>query len=144
MQNNTINGRTPEEIKKGLECCCPKWESGRWVTCRDECPFRNEHAFCKNVLMACTLALLCRLECERDEARNDLDTLNYANTELHNAYEAMKRERDAAVELLHGFCGACANEGKHEICVECSRRLPFEPDDKNDCWQWRGVQEVWP
>lgn len=59
---NTINGRTPEEIKKGLECCKPKWKSDHWVTCRDECPFRNEHAFCKNVLLTCVSTYIQRLE----------------------------------------------------------------------------------
>lgn len=138
----TINGRTPEEIKRGLECCFPKYESQHWITCNSECPFRNEGAYCRNVLYACIKRYIQQLERERNEAWDDLDTLSYANTELHSAYEAMKRERDAAVELLHGFCGACANEGKHEICVECSRRLPFEPDDKDDYWQWRGVEVV--
>lgn len=90
--------KTPDEIKKGLECCSPKYESQHWVTCNSECPFRNEGAYCRNVLHACIKRYIQQLECERDEARNDLDALNYANTELHSAYEAMKRERDTAVD----------------------------------------------
>lgn len=102
-----INGRTPEEIKKGLECCIlPN------LNICDECPYQGE-------------------PCSKLE--NLKDFLAYI--------QQLERERDAAVELLHGFCGACANEGKYEICVECSHRLPFEPDDKDDYWQWRGVQE---
>lgn len=95
----TINGRTPEEIKRGLECCFPKYESQHWITCNSECPFRNEGAYCRNVLYACIKRYIQQLERERNEAWDDLDTLSYANTELHSAYEAMKRERDAAVEL---------------------------------------------
>ena len=157
MQNNTINGRTPEEIKRGLECCKPKWESGRWVTCRDECPFRNEHAFCKNVLMACILALLCRFEFERDEARNDLDTLNYANTELHSAYEAMKRERDAAVRDMRDAtlcgCHVCKHYYRPDANVRiyaCRKFGEFGKFDyiKDDgsmfcgAFEWRGVEVV--
>ena len=128
--------KTPDEIKKSLEACgsdeCHGHHAG--------CPYEDD-LFCTMHICGDALAYIQQLERERDEARNDLDTINYANTELYSGYEAMKRERDAAVELLHGFCGACANEGKHEICVECSRRLPFEPDDKDDYWQWRGVHE---
>ena len=108
-----INDRTPEEIKQGLEHCVLYG-----ICC--ECTYAKEH-FCGNKLFADYSALIQHLEAERDQYR---------------------RERDAAVELLHGFCEACANKGKHEICYECSRRLPFEPDDKNDHWQWRGVEEV--
>ena len=89
--------------------------------------------------LADALALIQQLERERDEARNDLDTLNYANTELHSAYEAMKRERDAAVERLARY---------YRKCIDCVR---YPEIKKNlfcdDCvqgskWQWRGVQEV--
>lgn len=103
--------RTPEDIKKGLWCC----GNGDVSAHCGNCPY-------------------------------NLGTGDYGCITEHNAdslalIHQLERERDAAVELLHGFCGACANEGKHEICVECSRRLPFEPDDKDDYWQWRGVQE---
>ena len=105
--NNTINGRTPDEIKKGLNHC---FEDG----CK-QCPYKYD----------CDMA----------------DGFSVLAGDAFAYIHQLERERDAAVELLHGFCGACANEGKHEICVECSRRLPFEPDDKDDYWQWRGVQE---
>lgn len=127
----TINGRTPEEIRKGLEYCCPKWESDHWVTCRDECPFKNEGVFCRNVLMACTLALLYRLERERDE--------------LLQKNQQLERERDAAVDDLkeHGmFCSICMHEEKsihEEPCASCSK---LSTANNHSNWQWRGVQEV--
>ena len=79
-----INGRTPEEIKKGLECCM--YEDG----CK-RCPYQGEK--CTIAASGDALALIQQLERERDEARKDLDTINYANTELYSAYDAMKRER---------------------------------------------------
>ena len=91
--------------------------------------------------LADALALIQQLERERDEARNDLDTLNYANTELHSAYEAMKRERDAAVEQLTetsneiGSCKGCVhytNPGYKCYLWEANE----------NCYEWRGVQEV--
>ena len=104
--------KTHDEIKKGLGRCALEGEKASCRTCPYE-KFGNGSS-CIPKLTGDALAYIQQLE----------------------------RERDAAVELLHGFCGACANEGKHEICVECSRRLPFEPEDKDDYWQWRGVQEI--
>lgn len=99
----TINGRTPEEIKRVLECCYGNKERRLCEKCPSACKVEGYSE------LICTdfdssgenaLAYIQQLERERDEARNDLDTLNYANTELHSAYEAMKRERDSAVSDL--------------------------------------------
>ena len=53
--DNTINGRTPEEIKKGLECCnmhqCPLLE----------CPYFNDE-LCGESLNTDALALIQHLE----------------------------------------------------------------------------------
>lgn len=46
--NNTIKGRTPDEIKKGLECC----EYGRWTVIADVGYSKSRHKL-----------LLCRCEC---------------------------------------------------------------------------------
>lgn len=125
-----INGRTPEEIKKGLEC----------YNCKT-CPYKKDN--CGNVDRD-ALAYIQQLEREHDEARNDLDTISYANTELHSAYEAMKRERDAAVEDIPHTCSLCANEPNKWLYEEYPRM-------NNICWtciannagnwQWRGVQD---
>lgn len=136
---NTINGRTPEEIKNGLECC------GSKITKCLECPYEGEcHLPFGNDPESDALAYIQQLERERDEARNDLDTLNYANTELHSAYEAMKRERDAAVEdmtelmQLAQFCRHCKHLTEDGECTFDFAANKGEPW----CWQWRGVQEV--
>ena len=129
--NNTINGRTPEEIKLGLEACI----AGECHTKRHECPYR-EKGECTLDVMVDALALTQQLERERDEARNDLDTINYANTELHSAYDAMKRERDAAVndmKHMHLACETCIHYTPGYFCPGCRSRSN---------WQWRGVQEV--
>jgi hypothetical protein len=129
--SNTINGRTPDEIKKGLECCKPVWRNGHWATCSDDCPFMNEGVFCRNVLTACTLALLYRLEHEHDE--------------VLQKNQQLERERDAAVEdmteLMKGsesctFCKHYVEDG--DYCA----KPPTSIFSNGMCWQWRGVQEV--
>jgi hypothetical protein len=122
----TINGRTPEEIKKGLECC-----TGSPVC--SECPYFHD-VDCNSVERD-AFAYIQQLERERDEARNDLDTINYANTELHSAYEAMKRERDAAVEAV----GKLAYNADRSIACEFCEFRDYQ------CFvcefKWRGVEE---
>lgn len=72
--NNTINGRTPEEIKRGLECCKPVWVDNHWKTCDTKCPYIDDvGGFCRAQLMADALALIQQLERERDAAVSDLE-----------------------------------------------------------------------
>ena len=58
--------------------------------------------------------------------------------------EQVTRERDAAGEMLHGYCIACKNyePGKlireKEVCLECINNL--DDEDLEDNWQWRGVE----
>lgn len=60
--------------------------------------------------------------------------------------EQAKRERDVAIEQLHGHCPACAhytpnhNEGLCRFCCfEVARNTNVEI---NDNWKWRGPKEV--
>lgn len=64
--DNTINGRTPEEIKRGLECC------NAFNACL-RCPYEKivdtEHGWgCVVIRNADTLAYIQQLERERDAA----------------------------------------------------------------------------
>ena len=102
---DTINGKTPLEIKQGLECCLVYRDYQDCLICPYGTPRKRGVLPCECEVKQDILALINQLqedkkqlERERDEARNDLDTLNYANTELHSAYEAMKRERDDSYE----------------------------------------------
>ena len=67
--DNTINGRTPEEIKKGLECCT----SDRMDSC-DECPYQGRP--CNDIEnLKDALAYIQQLERGRDAAVADMTEL---------------------------------------------------------------------
>ena len=67
IMSATINGKTPEEIKKGLECCI-NWETG----CI-ECPYDNlPHDECVAVMKSDNIAYIQQLERERDAAVRDM------------------------------------------------------------------------
>ena len=69
-----INGRTPEEIRKGLECCKPVWVDNHWKTCDVKCPYiENVGEFCRTQLVADALAYIQQLERERDAAVDDIE-----------------------------------------------------------------------
>ena len=69
-------------------------------------------------------------------------SLKDANENLRDELEQVKRERDVAIEQLHGHCPACAhytpnhNEGLYRFCCfEVARNTNVEI---NDNWEWRG------
>jgi len=114
--DNTINGRTPEEIKKGLECCS-KDEDG---CCCENCLYNlGELSF----------------ECIPMTQR---DALAYI--------QQLERERDAAVEQLRKGGRACSTckfsediPENNKICEECrltGTKLLYSN------WEWVGPQEV--
>ena len=73
------------------------------------------------------------------------DRLEAENKKLRDEVEQVKRERDVAIEQLHGHCPACAhytpnhNEGPCQFCCfEIARGTNVEI---NDNWKWRGPKE---
>lgn len=126
--DNKINGRTPEEIKKGLRQCGENtWCDG------PDCPY-YEIPECHTYIAKDALALIQQLEYELSEIREYYDCSDAANTELHSALYAMKRERDAAVERL----------ARYKKCIDCRRYPEIKKnlfcDDcvQGDKWQWCG------
>lgn len=146
---------TPDEIKKGLEC-------REIIDCYNSiCPYFKE-VDCLSSRLSNALALIRQLERERDEAlefhkelvetNNNLfaETVEMQNeiNALRKELEQVKRERDAAVEVMSRYrnCDVCThtNEGGL-MCTTC--KYPslvdvyptFRPN-----WQWRGErpQEV--
>ena len=107
-----INGRTPEEIKRGLECC------NAFNACLS-CPYEHivdtEHGWgCVVIRNADTLAYIQQLERERDAAVEDI-----FKTCLNCKHE----------KLGYGV-GPCPPAEEYVKMIDCCN------------WQWRGVQEA--
>lgn len=117
------------------------------------------NSFARNMLMDAATALSTlwaenkRLKSLLGESGQDLwskenqraDRLEAENKKLRAELEQVKRERDVAIEQLHGHCPACAhytpnhNEGPCQFCCfEIARGTNVEI---NDNWKWRGPKE---
>ena len=125
--------KTPDEIKKGMECCITD-------KCR-ECPYYPLYEVygCKLARAKDALALIQQLQADNaQQARcieNMTDKLNAANDEVAK----LQTERDAAVSELIGTCQVCRWEDT-EKCADCH----FNPEAWNvheSKWNWRGVQK---
>lgn len=90
----TINGRTLEEIKARIDFC------RNVKTARDciSCPYGEDADVCASDFMFDSFDYMQHLETELAEARKDVDMLGEQVAALDGAYNAMKRERDAAVD----------------------------------------------
>ena len=131
-----INGRTPEEIRKGLECCTPRYESKHWVSCHNECPYRSEGVFCRNVLQKDIKALIRQLERDRNVAAQE-----------NTALRADLKEADA-IECSH--CLHFRTEEQTDPCIEADYDCDSCKNEKCKCrscregnpnWEWRGIQK---
>ena len=117
--------RTPDEIKKGLECCA----DGN-IECAGNCVFDDDINLCfpdcVKLLMTNALALIQQLQAQ--------------NAEKDARIKQLEAERDAAVEALKSFggCMACTNANvlkRDSPCKECI----LDGLVTRDYWMWRGV-----
>ena len=155
--DNTINGRTPDEIKRGLECRKRGYSEKCNRIC-SQCAFYVPNLSIAT-LYANALALIQQLERERDEARKIADGLNAQSEGMVGVLESMKRkydksckERDAAIKDLNEAtpCFSCLNfkrnGGKCDGANECKRKmlmaLMAQEEYHGVYYEWRGVQEV--
>ena len=124
--DNKINGRTPDEIKKGLEVCREQAE------CK-QCGYFHSHPVgenCVEILLADALAYIQQLEYElyqikraRDAAVNDIE---YAAP----CFACIRFERNG---------GDCI--GAH-VCVDDVLQEALGERYADYYFEWRGVQEV--
>lgn len=113
--------RTPDEIKKGLEC-------REIIDCYNTiCPYFKE-VDCLSSRLSDVHALIQQLERGWDE-------LFEKAKQLETERDQYKRERDAAVADLAGNrrCENCKHFTPGYFCLGCRR---------GDQWEWRGVQGV--
>ena len=111
--------KTPEEIKRGMECgnCdgCPyaRWDEKTGQFADHHCEFVETDA----------LAYIQQLE--RDNAQKD------------ERIRKLEREKEALLQDMRGLCAYCKHSDKsilEEPCLYCSF-------GNHDRWEWRGVEE---
>ena len=78
-------------------------------------------------------------------ARDYLVELQAENEKLRAELKQVKRERDAAVEQLHGICESCVhytpyhNRGE---CASCEHEIVRDKKiTPSDNWEWRGQKK---
>lgn len=134
--------KSPEEIKKGLECCsktdkCP------------ECPYIGED-YCAMKKDVDALAYIQRLEANDSQVKKALQDNGFDSLEeLLQAYSQVKAERDAAVSELPQHCWNCKyhRDKPIEETDDCGRTIHIYCDadccfpDENSSWEWRGLPE---
>lgn len=107
--------KTPDEIKKGLECCA----NGNLV-CTGRCVYEDDCCFpdCKEELQTDALAYIQQLE---------------------SRLAKVERERDAAVEDIEKTCIFCKHSYLNNPGIDC---CPYvEQCQDSEKFEWRGVCE---
>lgn len=112
--------KTPDEIKKGLECCTSRDCGG------SKCPYFNEKS-CNAAKSADALALIRQLEAERDAAVADM-----RQASIHLCC-ACKKYHHAVRGVSHHYCEVIGEREDFTGAISCGM------------FEWRGVQkEVQP
>lgn len=133
--------KTPDEIKKGINCCY----GHPFVMECDECPYMSE----LDIERDCEFDLVNDIYAYIQQIEARIDTLT-AKAVLFDEAVALgkkyKRERDAAVEQLRKGGRACSTckfsediPENDKICEECrltGTKLLYSN------WEWVGPQEV--
>lgn len=122
--------KTPDEIKKGLECCITD-------NCKG-CPYYPLYEVfgCKLARAKDALDLIQQLEAEKTKL---LEESHEVRKDMLGRIRQLEAERDAAVEDLETVCGMCS------VCCACKDR--FEGGKacrgcvNSSHWNWRGVQK---
>lgn len=128
--------KTPDEIKKGLECCYSPVEP--MLRC-EECPYKGS-IVCKMRLHTDALDYIQQLEANDSQVEKALQDNGFGSLEeFLQAFSQVKRERDAAVNELVGTCQVCYWEGTVK-CATCHFNAEaWNAHESN--WEWRGVPE---
>ena len=114
-----INGRTPEEIKWGLEHCAAEGSS-----CKD-CVFCADCDMDIYAIERYALAYIQQLERERDAAVEQLKEV----------------DKEDLFRCSHCIHDELCNDGLTP-CVDCDKECPCHTCRNSSNWEWRGVQEV--
>ena len=142
--------KTPDEIKKGLECC--ENPNGNPTIC-EECPYKDTKGSCIDRLYMEARKCIRQLEAKDVKQAQRI-------AELEAELDAVKRERDAAVRDMRKMamsrfpCDVCSNDRQNDPvckshqgdCSVCSVHCPcdgcfddWEMELTGNNFAWRGV-----
>ena len=137
--------RSPDKIKKGLECCqdyqsCTKYDE-------TQCPYYDVKG-CVDTLLADALAYIQQLESDKQQLEGMLTHMNQLRDaaagralQMEERVHQLEAERDAAIRDMTGI----VQEYGEPYCDYCG--ADFKPNCKGKCWthnegfKWRGVQK---
>ena len=83
--------KTPDDIKRGLECCCGDCFSGN-----KECPY------------------------DKDDLKENISCIRWMSSDALAYIQQLERERDAAIEDICQSCGTCKNLFKEKCTLNIS------------------------
>lgn len=121
--------KTPDEIKKALECCFQNSEQ-----CVD-CPYYP--ATCDRELVRDAREYIRQLEADNDRLTDEVCNAYNIQNEQHERIQELEAERDALMHYLHSMgCDTCLfddYDGSEPPCINCT--------STRDLWQFQGVQK---
>lgn len=155
--------KSPDEIKKGLECCrnlwdcknkdCPYLGDGCYPKLHEDIKTRMEQLeFQNGELLKMVEMLKAEIEeyeesadkcCYESQCNAELNKLEALCKRLRDENEQLEAERDALVADIRmegGLCSICKyadNMAHSESCRDCN--VLVLSDHSN--WEWRGVQK---
>ena len=131
--------KTPEKIKKGLECCA----NGN--ACIGHCPYygRRNMVECTSQLARDALTLIRQLESKLAEYERPLEPLTFEEAILDDSF--LERKDDSYVEMaLNDFAVNMPEEGFMLLTVHGEDDLKLDRDGYNKtwrCWSRRPTDE---
>lgn len=90
--------KTPDEIKKGLECC-----TNDAILCSEKCPYYNplsNGVDCAGKMHTDALALIQQLEADLEIAKIQNQHISEVASAYEKDIEKLERERDEALKML--------------------------------------------
>lgn len=123
--------KTPDEIKKGLECCL--------LSCSGKCPY-SDQLDCSDKMSKDALALIQQLEAQNAEQAERIRVLEDHFREVTKKVEQLQAERDAAVNDIYEMAGHVTCE----VCDWCDQtecECGCMESDTYEGFKWRGVQK---
>lgn len=138
--------KTPDNTKKGLECCTPRWDGHKWVTCNIECPYITDtlSATCRAVLCEDALTYIRQLEAKLAEYEKPLEPL--PEEQIYNDPVWLEMRADNVEPMIADIVPSFTDPGeKAEITLLGNPRRAHLPYDHYGsswrCWSRRPTDE---